>query len=1241
MSLKKFLSIALVFAMVISVVSFGAVSNVSAEENVHLTILATSDIHGHIYPWDYDQAKPADVGLAKVYTIVKGERAENPNTILVDNGDLVQGTPLVAYYNSQILNGKTDFTYPMIDVMNKMGYDSMTLGNHEFNFGLGLLDKVISDAKFPVLAANIYKEDGTNYVKPYIIKEVGGVKVGILGLTTKEIPVWENPDNYKGLKFNDIVEEGTKWAKVLKDDEKVDFILAVIHSGVETPTDIIPENQAKALAENVPEINAIVAGHAHVNIPNQVINGVTITEPGKWGENVSKIDVQLTKGSEGYKVADIASGLISTKGVEADQEILDLAKPYHDQTLAYVDTKVGVATDDFAPADEIKGIPTAQVKDTALIDLVQKAQMYYGKADVSMAAMFNANGNIKKGDVTIRDVSGLYTFENYLYTIEITGKQLKDLMEWSVKYYNQYKPGDVTVSFDKNTADYYYDMFEGVDYKIDISKPVGERIVDLKFKGKPVTDDMKLSLALNNYRFNGGGGFMEKAGIKDPKILFDSQKEMGDSGQIRDLIISYIKEKGTVSPEVSNNWQIVGADLNSWARPYVVDLANKGIMDTGVKNSVAINVNDKITRGEFVKTLVKAMGYQLPAVETSKFTDVDKDMAPYVEAALANGVTNGISDTTFGTSMSITREQAFSMLMKALDLKDDGKNLASFKDAAKVSEWAKGYISSAAAMGIVKGTDGYINPASDITRGEMASLIDNFIKNIKPVTLLTVNDFHGSLRESGKNIGIAKLASYLKTQKAANPDRTLILSAGDNYQGSAESNLLYGKPVNDAMNMIGFDASAVGNHEFDWGADKLLDWIKTAKFPFLAANIYDKAAGKPVDWAQPYTIIEKDGIKIGIIGITTPETAYKTKPDIVAPYEFKDPAEVVNEYAKVLKDKGADIVVVLAHAGGEQDKDGNITGEGADMAGKVNVDAIIMGHTHMPVSGKINNIPVVEAYYNGRSVGEITLYYYQPLKKVVASTAKVNGDLYNQTITPDKDVEAMLNGYLDDVTPMLSEVIGKTEEDLEHDKGHMSLLGEWTADIMKDASGAQIAFQNGGGVRTSIPAGDITVGKMYEVMPFDNTLYTFDMTGEQIKEVLENGIMNTDIGWVQMAGLTVKYDSTKSAGERVLEMTLTDGTPVEMDKTYKVVTNDFMATGGDNYTAFTKAQNGKDTGIPVREAMIQAVRDMTSKGVTISPKYEDRLIDVSKSVSFATPVFTGVFLWEKHVALIHFLWYNS
>ena len=639
--------------------------------------------------------------------------------------------------------------------------------------------------------------------------------------------------------------------------------------------------------------------------------------------------------------------------------------------------------------------------------------------------------------------------------------------------------------------------------------------------------------------------------------------------------------------------------------------------------------NVKVTRGEFVKELVAAMDYQLSKTDTTKFDDVDKEMVPYIEAAVTNGAADGMSDTKFGTNLNITREQAFSMLMKAMDAKDDGKNLASFKDANKVSKWAKGYISCACAMGIVKGDGGYIKPTSNITRSEMTSLISNFKQNIKPVTLLTVNDFHGSLKDSGKNIGIAKLASYLKGKKAANPDRTLILSAGDNYQGSAESNLLYGKPVNDAMNMIGFDASAIGNHEFDWGTDKLQSWIKTAKFPFLAANIYDKSTDKPVDWAKPYTIIEKDGIKIGIIGISTPETAYKTKPDIVAPYEFKDPTAITKEYTKVLKDKGADIVVVLAHAGGVQDKDGKITGEGADLAKAVSVDAIVMGHTHNPVQGKINGIPVVEAYYNGRSVGEITLYYCVPMKKVVSSSSKVNSNLAEGSITPDKEVGDMLNGYMQEVMPKLNEVIGKTDVDLEHNRGELSIFGEWTADVMKDASGAQIAFQNGGGVRTSIPKGEITVGDMYEVMPFDNTLYTFDMTGEQIKEVLENGIMNTDIGWVQLSGIVVKYDSTKPAGQRVLEMTLKDGTPIEMDKTYKVVTNDFMATGGDNYTAFTKAKNGKDTGTPVRESMIQAVRDMTAKGQNLAPKYEERVMDVSKSVSMKTPVSPEFFLFEK------------
>jgi 2',3'-cyclic-nucleotide 2'-phosphodiesterase/3'-nucleotidase len=468
----------------------------------------------------------------------------------------------------------------------------------------------------------------------------------------------------------------------------------------------------------------------------------------------------------------------------------------------------------------------------------------------------------------------------------------------------------------------------------------------------------------------------------------------------------------------------------------------------------------------------------------------------------------------------------------------------------------------------------------------------------KEIVVLSINDFHGSLAPSGKNVGAAKLVDAIKTEKAKNPEGTIMVSAGDNYQGSAMSNLLYGEPVSAMFKEMGLELSAVGNHEFDWGIDRITKWVEDGGFTFVCTNIYDKRTNQPVDWAEPFVIIEKMGIKVGFIGLATPETAYKALKANVENYEFRDPVETIKEWIPKVKDAGADIIIALTHLGAFQDKEGNISGEAAALSEVDGVEAVISAHTHQSVSGLVNGKPLVQAYYNGRSVAKLTFVFDENNKLVSAEPSLDN--LYERpdTLKDDANTLAIYMKYEEELGPVLGKILGRTTVVLDHDRyAGPSLLGEWTCEIMKDKVGVQIAMTNGGGLRVPIPAGDITAGILYEVMPFDNTLYTMKLSGADVKANIEHGIMNEDIGWVQIAGVKVTYDSKAEAGNRITSMVLEDGTPVEMDKYYTVVTNDFMATNGDKYN-FDNALDKLDTFIPVRDAMMDAVE----KAGVISPE---------------------------------------
>jgi len=496
----------------------------------------------------------------------------------------------------------------------------------------------------------------------------------------------------------------------------------------------------------------------------------------------------------------------------------------------------------------------------------------------------------------------------------------------------------------------------------------------------------------------------------------------------------------------------------------------------------------------------------------------------------------------------------------------------------------------------------------------------------KEVVVLSINDFHGSLAPAGKNVGAAKLADALKVEKAKNPEGTIIVTAGDSYQGSAMSNLLYGEPVSAVFKEIGIELSAVGNHEFDWGIDKITQWAEDGGLTFVCANIYDKRTNEPVGWAKPYVILDKAGVKVGFVGLATPETAYKALKANVENYDFKDPVATLVDWVPKVKAAGADLIIALTHLGAFQDKEGKITGEAADLFQVEGVDAVISAHTHQSISGLVDGKPLVQAYYNGRTFAKMTFVFDENNK--LLSAEPLLDHLYNRpdTLKDDANTLAIYKKYEEELGPVLGKVLGRTTVDLDHDRyAGPSLLGEWTCEVMREKVGVQIAMTNGGGLREPttpvIPAGEITAGKLYEVMPFDNTLYTMKLSGADVKANIEHGIMNDDIGWVQISGVMVTYNKGAEAGNRITSMVLEDGTPIEMDKYYTVVTNDFMFTGGDNYN-FENSKDGLNTFIPIRDAMMDAVE----KAGVISPVKQNWLSE--EKVGKLYVVEAGDSLWK-------------
>jgi len=374
-------------------------------------------------------------GLAKIATLLDTLRLEAPHLILLDSGDTIQGTPM-EYYHNRIDNAPPD---PMMLAMNALHYDAMAVGNHDYNYGLQVQAKAKGEAHFPWLSANTYKA-GTdeNRFQPYLVKEVDGVRVGILGLTTPDIPYWENVPNYAGIEFRDPVAEAKKWVQILRNRERVDVVVVAMHMGLERdlatgempPSQLPNENLGVAIAEEVPGIDLILLGHTHRELSSLTINGVLLAQADLWGERLVRADLYLKRSAGGpWRVwAKAAKTIPVTEQTEANPEILRLAASYEQATQTWLDRKIG-------ESGQALSAERASSRSTAIIDLVQRTELEAGHADVAMCAVFNPAARIPLGTVSVRDIYSLYVYDNTLVVVELTGRQLKDALEHSALYF--------------------------------------------------------------------------------------------------------------------------------------------------------------------------------------------------------------------------------------------------------------------------------------------------------------------------------------------------------------------------------------------------------------------------------------------------------------------------------------------------------------------------------------------------------------------------------------------------------------------------------------------------------------------------------------------------------------------------------------------------------------------------------------------------------------------------------------
>ncbi|NIR52335.1 bifunctional metallophosphatase/5'-nucleotidase [candidate division KSB1 bacterium] len=549
-------------------------------QTVTLKFVETSDVHGAIFPYDFINDQASATSLAQVHAYVQREKRKDQEVILLDGGDLLQGQPVVYYYNFE----KPDAPHIMAEVLNYMRYEAGTVGNHDVEAGHPVYDKFVDELNFPWLAANaVDTETGDPYFPPYTVLKKRGVRIAILGLITPRIPHWLPEKIWEGMEFQDMVETAKKWVRIIQEQEGPDLLIGLFHAGVdytyggvtaETPRN---ENASRLVAEQVPGFDIVFVGHDHVGwnlvVQNLKQEDIYILGPRSGAVNVAvaTIEMSFDEATHSWK-KNIIGELVDMKNVAPDSAFMDTFSYALKEVKEYVSQPIGTFTQTISTRDALFG-------NSAFVDLIHKIQLELSGADISFAAPLSFDASIEKGTVYVRDMFKLYRYENFLYTMDMTGQEIKDMLEYSCKrWFNRMNDANDHLlnfqrdengnlvksarydSYQLSARSYNFDSAAGINYTVDVSKPSGESVTIHSMSDGTAFDlNRTYAVAINSYRGNGGGGHLTR-GAKIPKSELSNRVMNSTEKDLRYFMMKWIEEQEVVTPEPLGNWKIIPED---------------------------------------------------------------------------------------------------------------------------------------------------------------------------------------------------------------------------------------------------------------------------------------------------------------------------------------------------------------------------------------------------------------------------------------------------------------------------------------------------------------------------------------------------------------------------------------------------------------------------------------------------------------------------------------------------------
>lgn len=976
-----------------------------APDTARLVIVATTDVHGRASGWDYVADAPHPGGLARAATVIDSLRRVHPGqVVVVDAGDLIQGDPFGSYFGT--VDHRTP--HPVLEAMNLAGYDVATPGNHEFNFGLEVMRRALGSARFPYVSGNIVRLPARALEFPHsVVLERQGIRVGVTGFTTPGVMVWDRENVRDRMAVLPVIPAAGPIVREL--NTRADYTVVVIHSGMDgsssyDETGVGRENVAAQFAGLADRPDLVVVGHSHRQITDSTINGVRFIQARPYAQSLAVMHVTLVRQGAGWRVAAQRGEQIPLAGVPVPPRVEAALAGAHQAVRNWNTAPLAEAVAPMSAA-------TARLEPTAIINWVNEVQRARAGTQLSSTAPFDLRAGWEAGPIRLAHLAQLYPYENTLRAVRISGAGLKAYLEQSARYFEVDAAGQAR--FSDTIPGYNYDIVWGADYTIDLAQPPGQRIATLSVAGRPVAPTDTFTLALNNYRHGGGGGFGMLAGLAP---IYDRTEN------IRDLLVEDARRRGRLDP------------------------------------------------AEFERE-----HWRLVPVQTRE--------------ALRQRAT-----------------------------------------------------------------------------GAPAARRDSVLLRI-----FTTNDFHGALEprvqswSAGRPVGgAAAMAGWMDSSAAACRCATLWVDGGDQMQGTLQSNLVYGRSTIEAFNAMGLDAAVVGNHDLDWGQDTLLARIAESRYPWLAANLIDSASGRHPSWVRPWTLVERGGLRIALVGYMIPSTKQIVKPEFTAGLTFRRGRAAIQHALDEARAARPDLTILVAHEGGFCDE-GSCRGAVFELARELDaaqVQLIAAGHSHSALNTGVNGIAIIQARSSGTAVGVADW--------ILGADGTRRWRLAVETVyadgVRDPAIEPVLARFRPAVAAIAHQRVATLASALPRE-GDQYPLGNLVADALRVGGRADVGFINTTGIRAALAAGEVTYEQVFLVHPFGNRVVRVTVTGAQLLAVVEHsfGAEGRDGPNAHVSGLQVEYDMRRPRGSRVVSLRTTAGQAIRPTARYTLAVPDYLAQGGSGY----------------------------------------------------------------------------